>query len=465
MGALPLSDIPAAFMKGQIMARVNIGKSVSTNKTHEGAPARHINAEQELRRTLMACMLWEDGFYESGKTVADRIAELVPKVAPAKVAEMAVEARSQMYLRHAPLFLVREMVRHETHRPFVRATLAAVIQRADELSEFLAIYWKDKKQPLAKSVQRGLADAFVKFNAYQLAKYNRDNPVKLRDVLFLSHAEPKNDEQGAAWKQLIDGTLPAPDTWEVAITACGKNKEKKAAEWKRLVAERKLGAFALIRNLRNLTQNQVGDKEIRAALTEAKADKILPFRFLAALNYAPQFASELEAMMLRNLREVDPFEGTTVVLVDMSGSMSAQISDKSEMTRRDAAIGVAIAARELSESSRVFAFGTVVKEVPAYRGLGLRDAIMKANVGGSTNLGDAVRFVNRQAEYDRLIIVTDEQSHDEVGGPKGRGYVINVASNQNGVGYGPWMHIDGWSDRVLDYIRTLEAEKPVEAHA
>jgi hypothetical protein len=27
-----------------------------------------------------------------------------------------------------------------------------------------------------------------KFNAYQLAKYNRDGKVKLRDVLFLTHA-------------------------------------------------------------------------------------------------------------------------------------------------------------------------------------------------------------------------------------------------------------------------------------
>ena len=440
------------------MSRVNIGQSTFTNKTHEGAPARQINAEQELRRTLMACLLWEDGFYEDGQSVADRIATLVPKVVASKVAEMAVEARSKMYLRHAPLFVVREMVRHETHRPLVRATLASVIQRADELAEFLAIYWKDKKQPLAKSVQRGLADAFVKFNTYQLAKYNRDAPIKLRDVLFLSHAKPKNDEQKATWKALIDGTLPAPDTWEVAITAAGKDKEKKAAEWQRLVSERKLGAFALIRNLRNLTQHQVNDKDIRAALTEAKADKILPFRFLAALNHAPQFAPELEAMMLRNLSEVDQFDGMTAVLVDMSGSMAAPISAKSEMVRADAAIGVAIAAHELSKSSRVFAFGTTVAEVPAYRGLALRDAIRNADVGGSTNLGAAIQFVNARSDYDRLIVITDEQSRDTVGGPRGRGYVVNVASNQHGVGYGPWVHIDGWSDRVLDYIRALEAE-------
>jgi hypothetical protein len=38
----------------------------------------------------------------------------------------------------------------------------------------------------------------------------------------------------------------------------------------------------------------------------------------------------------------------------------------------------------------------------------------------------------------------------------GGGYVINVASYKNGVGYGRWTHIDGWSESVVEYIRTLE---------
>jgi len=59
--------------------------------------------------------------------------------------------------------------------------------------------------------------------------------------------------------------------------------------------------------------------------------------------------------------------------------------------------------------------------------------------------------------YDRLIVITDEQSHDRVPAAKGKGYVINVASARNGVGYGEWTHIDGWSEAVIDYIAELEA--------
>ena len=116
------------------MARLNTLNSGP--RTHEGAPAPHISSELQLRRSVLACLLWESQFYEDGIEIAGRIAELVPKVTAEKVAALAVEAREQMKLRHAPLTLVREMARHKTHRALVAETLARVIQRADELAEF-----------------------------------------------------------------------------------------------------------------------------------------------------------------------------------------------------------------------------------------------------------------------------------------------------------------------------------------
>ncbi len=71
-----------------------------------------------------------------------------------------------------------------------------------------------------------------------------------------------------------------------------------------------------------------------------------------------------------------------------------------------------------------------------------------------TYLGTALAAM--QEKYDRLIVITDEQAHDKVPAPRGRGYVINVGSYKNGVGYGKWVHIDGWSEAVVEYIRSLE---------
>ncbi len=89
--------------------------------------------------------------------------------------------------------------------------------------------------------------------------------------------------------------------------------------------------------------------------------------------------------------------------------------------------------------------------MPGCRGFALRDAVVGSQPHGGTELGKAVGKV---PACDRLIVITDEQSHDPV--PNLKGFMINVASAKNGVGYGLWVHIDGWSDKVLDYVIRLE---------
>ncbi len=435
------------------MARLNIMKlsNLLGPRTHEGAPARIVSVEAQLRRSVMACLLWENQFYEDGVEIASRIAELVPKVDAAKVAALAVEAREQMKLRHAPLLLVREMARYATHRALVAETLERVIQRADELSEFLAIYWATGRQPLSAQVKKGLAAAFRKFDAYALAKYNRENPVKLRDVLFLAHAKPRDEAQAALWKQLAEGDLGSPDTWEVALSA-GANKRE---TFERLLRENRLGALAVLRNLRNMAESGVDEKLVKSALRGLNTSRVLPFRFIAAARYAPQWEAELEAAMTTAVEAVPKLAGKTVLVVDVSGSMTAPLSVRSEMQRTDAAYGLAILLREIAEELSVYSFSDRCVRVPSRRGFALRDAIDRSQPHGSTYLGRALESLRES--YDRLIVITDEQVHDTVPRPANKAYMINVASYKNGVGYGPWTHIDGWSESVISYIRELES--------
>ncbi|HZQ42506.1 MAG TPA: TROVE domain-containing protein [Acidobacteriaceae bacterium] len=421
-------------------------------RTHEGAPAVAITPEQALRRSVLACMLWEDEFYESGVAIAGRIRELVPKVEAARVAALAVEARTSMKLRHAPLLLVREMARHATHRALVAQTLASVIQRADELSEFVAIYWAEGRTPLSAQVKKGLAAAFTRFDEYALAKYDRAAVVRLRDVLFLSHAKPVDAAQAALWKRLIAGELTTPDTWEVALST-GRGEDKRAT-WERLLTERKLGALALLRNLRNMKEAQVDERMVVDRLAAMTTERVLPFRFLAAARHAPQWEEALEAAMFRAVAGREKLAGHTVLLVDVSGSMVAPLSRRSEMLRTDAAYGLAILLRETAEKVSVYTFSNDAKLVPPRRGFALRDAMEASQPHSGTYLGKALDAV--EGSYDRMIVITDEQAHDRVAAPRGRGYVVNVASARNGVGYGAWTHIDGWSEAVVDYIREAE---------
>jgi 60 kDa SS-A/Ro ribonucleoprotein len=438
------------------MARLNIlklshlGFSGAALRTHEGAPAVSISAEAQLRRAVLACLLWEDQFYEDGATIAERISALVPRVAAETVAALAIVARERMKLRHAPLLLVREMARHATHRGYVAATLARVIQRADELAEFLAIYWKDGRQPLSAQVKKGLAAAFSRFDAYALAKYNRDGVVKLRDVLFLTHAKPVTAEQALLWRQLIDGKLPSPETWEVRLS----RGEQKREVWESMLMENRLGALALLRNLRNMQAAGVEPELVRQALEAIRVERVLPFRFIAAARYAPQWEQWIERAMFAGLDGQSRLMGKTVLLVDVSGSMDARLSARSEMLRMDAAAGLAVLLREIAEEVSIYTFSDNLKAVPSRRGFALRDAIVHSQPHSGTQLGRALEALRESC--DRLVVITDEQSHDRVPAPRSRGYVINVASYRNGAGYGAWTHIDGWSEAVVEYIRAAE---------
>ena len=436
--------------------RTNVSVASRPVHTHEGAVTQRINPERELKRTLMTCLLWEDTFYEGGESVASRIAELVTKVSPEKVSQFAIEAREHMYLRHAPLWLVRQLAKIKGQGTLVADTLERVIQRADELGEFISLYWKEKKQPLSAGVKRGLARAFIKFDAYALGKYNRDSAVKLRDVLFLCHAKPKDEDQAFLWKRLVEKTLESPDTWEVELSA-GKDKKE---TWERLLREKKLGGLAVLRNLRNMQKVSVDESMIRDRLT-AGAKKALPFRFVAAARYAPNLEDAIEQSMFKAAEGLETLPGKTGLLIDVSGSMESEISGKSEISRIDAAAALAILVREKCEQARISTFSDGFIEIPPRRGFALRDAIKNSQEHGSTYLRAAKdRCAILWKEIDRFIVITDEQSHDGLGPAFcARSYCINVAPYKNGVSYGDgWQHIDGWSERVLDYIRELENE-------
>lgn len=442
------------------MARINT-KAVATRHTHEGAVACVIDAEKELRRSVMACMLWEDQFYEDGQSIADRISSLIKQVQPEAVARIAVEAREKMKLRHVPLLLARELARGTKEaRLLVSDTLEQIIQRPDELTEFLAIYWKDGRQPLSAQVKKGLARAFGKFSEYQLAKYNRDEAVKLRDVMFLTHPRPHDntavgaEHRGAdLYKRLAEGELATPDTWEVSLSA-GKDKKE---TWERLIAEKKLGGLALLRNLRNMTQAGVSNATIAEALRDGNFDKVLPFRFISAAKFVPHLEDVVEKAMLRSLSGAEKLPGKTAILVDNSGSMyGTKVSSKSDIDRSDAACALAILLREICEECLVIGFGNEAAVIPARHGFALRDAI-KGGPGGGTFTQAAKSLADRHG-YDRIIIVTDEQSHESITSPNGKGYVINVASYKNGIGYGKWTHLDGWSEAVVEYIRAAESQ-------
>lgn len=433
--------------------RTNKTSKANSLRTYEGAPAVAEKGIHALRRAVSSCLLFEDEFYEDGKKISQRIQEIAKTLPVSDVASLAIEVRTEMNLRHVSLWLVLSVLERRMGASFDTASLVEkVCQRADEPAELLAMYWKDGRKPLPSALKRGLARAVLKFDAYQLDKWDRKTGVKLKDVVRLSHPKAANDDKSEILGKLLKGELDSADTWEVGLSS-GKNKRE---VFERLLCEGKLGYLALLRNLRNMSESGVPSALVKEAILARKGAKnVLPFRYVAAARAAPMFEPALDKALLASIAESPRLEGETLVLVDVSGSMDDKLS-KSDITRMDAA---ATLASMINGDVRVFTFSEKVVEVPARLGMAGIDAIKKSQSHMGTRLGSAVREMNA-IKHDRLIVITDEQSADMVPDPvASKAYMINVASYENGVGYGKWIKISGFSEKVLTWIAQTEKER------
>lgn len=446
----------------------------------------HLTAEQELERSVLAHFLWEDLFYEDGVSHKDRILEISKRAAPAFVSELARRARKDHSLRHIPLILAASLDMRDDVKGsgIVRETVYEVIERPDEMAELLALSCSLRKSPVSElkkvmtySVRRGIADAFGKFDSYQLLKrLGTSDQIKLRDVIALCHPTPASKERSDLYASILDGSARAPDTWEKSMSA-GKGGKKTFTE---LLESGKLGYMALLRNLRKMNQSNVDENLIGEAILARKgAGRVLPMRFISAARHAPKFEPELDRAMVDALQQREKLAGKTLIIVDVSGSMNYQkVSGHSELDALDAAAALAAVAREMCEKPVVYATGgSDIKMVhktmmiPPRHGMALIDAIKSApsEVGhGGIFTNQMLEFIadKERGEADRILIITDEQDVDRSRNPLTnvpfghRNYLLNVAGNKNGIGYGGgWTaHLTGYSEKVLDYIMALERQ-------
>lgn len=424
-----------------------------------------------LRRVVLANLLWEDGAYVDGETTAAAIRRLIPLCNPEDVSALAEEARIVQKLRHTPLFIVAEMCKYEGTKPYVPEVLPRIITRADMLTDFLAIYWNKKKTPIAKCAKKGLAAAFHNFNEYKLAKYDRNSAIKLRDVMFLVHPRPRNEYETKLFAKITSRTLDVPETWEVMLS---RGDDKKAT-WTTLINEGKIGGLAMLRNIRNMRQAGVDRKVIEKGLSELKSSMLLPMNFLQAADNNPEFKRQIEDAMIESYKSLPKLPGRTLFIVDVSGSMGARYSSKSEYNRLDAAAVMAMLASNQCEDFELVCTGgsdaasvhkTEHIKYPS-RGFDIIDQIKTS----ARHLGGGGIFTrqcldwckaNIGGEFDRIIIFSDSQDCDRnhtLPRPYGKyNYIVDVSSERRGINYkGIWTaEVSGFSEHFLTFIAGYE---------
>ena len=457
------------------VAKTRTAKEVFDSERLAGGKGMYAAKQDEfalLRRAVLANLLWEDIAYMDGMSVAEQIKQLVPLCVPQDVARLTIEARKVQKLRHTPLFLAVEMAKYPDHNALLDVVLPEIITRADMLTDFLALYWKDGKCPITNKIKKGLAKAFDNFDEYQFAKYNRDNQIKIRDVMFLTHPKAKNNEQEVLFNKIASNTLETPDTWEVALSS-GADKLQ---TWIRLIESRKIGGLAMLRNLSNMVSAKVPENIIKKGIENISSSMLLPLDFYKAANHNEAFKKDIEKAMIKAYSHLPKLKGKTLFIIDVSGSMGSLVSGKSQATRLTAAIAMAmLASNQCEDYTLVATAGNDWKHIGAHeviqnpsKGFDLFNQIKEVyrRLGGggifTRQCLDWCRERFYGVDFERIIIFSDSQDCDNVKtlpSPFGKyNYICDVSSHTKGINYkGIWTsEITGFSENFLSYIAANE---------
>ena len=426
-----------------------------------------------LRRAVLANLLWEDVAYMDGVSVANEIKGLIPLCPAIDVYNIALEARLMQKLRHTPLFIAVEMCKYPEHKLFVKDLLPRIITRADMLTDFLAIYWRDGKKPICNQARKGLALAFHNFNEYKLAKYDRNAAIKLRDVMFLVHVKPRDNYEKELFNKVANRTLTTPETWEVLLST-GKDKKE---SWTKLITEGKIGGLAMLRNIANMRRAKVDKKVISEGLEKLKSSMLMPLDFLKANRMNPEFSRQIEDAMISSYANLPKLKGKTLFIVDVSGSMRARMSAKSDFSRYDAACAMAmLAANQCEDYEIVCTAGNDWTHTGAHehipypqKGFGIFEQIHDTNRrigGGGIFTRQCLEWCNdkfKGQKFDRIIVFSDSQDCDYpekiIPKPFGKhNYICDISAHTKGVNYkGCWdAEISGFSEHFITYIAALE---------
>jgi 60 kDa SS-A/Ro ribonucleoprotein len=474
------------FNAKKITKKLSLHKDAILN--HEGGLAFKPSSELDLYLRACNCLI-EDRYYSRSEQELTALRTLIQSCDRSYVLKLANYARNKMHLRTLPLILLAEAsVLHKgdskEEKSDVRKYVTKIIRRADEPGELLA-YWirylgKGKKTKLPNALKKGLSDAMNRFDAYQLAKYDRSAEIKLRDVLILTHAKPDCLEKARLYKQVLENKLAKPETWEVVISTEGSTTET----WNKIAP--KMGIMALLRNLRNFEQNNAQEAIVQAIKVfkdpeRIQASKLLPFRWLAAEREikCTQLKQTLREALQLSLANLPVWEGKTAIFVDLSGSMNTALSMRSQLKYIDIAVLMGAMATYLSQAETlVGAFGETYQDIELSRQdsiLSNAKRIINTDVGHSTNAWLSIESLRkRKRVFDRVVLLSDMQCYSNRGNqtlieewyryrqtvnPDAILYSIDLA------GYGQMqfpetdtgvVQLAGWSDRVLEMVAAFE---------
>ena len=471
------------------MSKFNLG-ALKANKTvnNEGAIADPMSHKEKLVTQVLTSFFNENKFYgDNSRDILNTVRSVI-KTEPGFVANLCIYARNEMHLRSISHVLVSELAKSAEGKEYVRRILNKIIERPDDMTEILAYYLTTYGKPIPNSIKKGLANSFGKFDEYRLAKYNRKNIVKLKDILCLVHPKAKDERQNDLWRRLLEDRLETPVTWETELSLKGNTKET----WERLIEENRLGYMAMLRNLRNIIKAGASNmNKVYEYLTNEERvlqNKQLPFRYYSAYKTlknegigTSKIYDALETAIKISTQNIKRLPGKTLIAADVSGSMNYPVSRNSELTCAEIAVLMLSIANYICEETITKTFDNFLYtcNLSTQNGIIANADSIKVNGGGTDITLPLQYLLDKKIFVDRIIILSDNEIN--------RVYTYSMGSGQPNtcqalverykkwVNPNVWVHaidmqgygtqqfkgrnvniIAGWSERVFDFIYSVE---------
>lgn len=461
-------------------------KSAQPNAvTYEGGAAFEKNLEQDWLNNLFSNML-ENRAYESDNQQMGRYIDLTKKMlekyGPKFIARASVFARNELGTRSISQLTAAMLnsQKFEGKRNFYKTYM----HRPDDVSEIFAIldaYGEKRSHALV----RGAADYIGGLKGYQLDKYRMANKsFSMIDLINITH--PKSD----VVDKFYNGKLEKAGTWEQKISA-STSEEEKAANWRELVESKSLGYLALIRNLNNILESGIDNdwivEHLVPQLTDAaKIHKSLVFPFqiyTAYINLKTKPLSlvvALDKAFRISVENVPGLDGSSLVVLDVSGSMENRFSSKSSMSIKEVCACYAAAIYLSNPGSDFIKFGSHATMKSYSRIDNIFDIIYKMQDNDGCGYGTSIvpvwKMLNKH--YDRIFLFSDMQVMDfrnwwtrtgdtavdamnEYMRRYGRTHVYSVDAGNYSTQIsnplrGDLTLLTGFSDKVFSFIKLLE---------
>jgi len=449
----------AKFSNSKTNIQSVLGTTGEVTRTYEGAVGYKRDAKSALFLRAINNLVGEDKFYETAEKADAEYRRLIHEVTkedPEWVLALIPYLRDVMNLRSASVVMAAEYIK--AGGPSGRRAVNAAISRADEPAECLAYWASEYGRAFPKPLKRGVSDAASRvYNEKSALKYDgQSRGWRMGDVIDVTHARPVGERQSDLYKFLIDRrhdrelNIPrtlrtirnyynlmkvpvenrrdsqylnpetladAAFTWET-LSGWLQGPMDKAA-WEAIIPN--MGYMALIRNLRNFEQAGVSKdilNQIEAKITdptEVANSRQFPFRFYSAWKYSEtmRFGQALEEAFELSTKNIPELNGNTLILVDVSGSMSGSyFSAKSKLTPLVAAslFGTTLAKRSANADLVLFAT-TWERFNPQASVLRSMEKIEQraGYLGGGTNMFQALEATYRPGYHKRIVVLTDGQ--------------------------------------------------------